>query len=125
MRFRTPWAVVCAAVTVAGGLTLPLAGAPASAAGCDPMGTTPQWRGEVPSPRSVLGFDLGQREVTTAESDRYLTAVDRSSARVVTGIAARSQQGRPLRYAIVGTPGNVSEEGLARVRINANRLRNP
>jgi hypothetical protein len=42
--------------------------------------------------------------VTTAESDAYLLAVDRASARVTSGVLATSVQGRPLRYAIVGSP---------------------
>ena len=37
---------------------------------------TPSFRGEVPTAQQVLGIDLGDRDVTTAESDRYLLAVD-------------------------------------------------
>jgi hypothetical protein len=46
-----------------------------SGAQCDPTMTAPAYRGVVPEPRQVLGFDLGEREVTAAESDRYLGAV--------------------------------------------------
>ena len=42
----------------------------------------------VPTPKSILGFDLGKKEVTTAQSDAYLGAVDGASDRVVTGDAA-------------------------------------
>ena len=54
---------------------------------CDPF-TTPDVRGNVPTPREVLGIELGERDVTTAESDAYLEAVDRASRRVVTGTTA-------------------------------------
>ena len=124
MRRRSSAAALAGALALASGLTVPLT-TTAAAAGCDPVRTSPAYRGEVPSPRSVVGFDLGQREVTTAESDRYLAAVDRASDRVVTGTAARSQQGRPLKYAIVGQPQNVTDEGLARIRRGIERLRDP
>ncbi|HEU0102798.1 MAG TPA: M14 family zinc carboxypeptidase [Mycobacteriales bacterium] len=125
MGTRSRWAAVAASVTLATGLAVPLTTTPAAAAGCDPVSTVPQWRGDVPSPRSVLGFELGQREVTTAESDRYLSAVDAATPRVTTGVAARSVQGRELRYAIVGRAANVSEAGLARIRGNLERLQDP
>src|SRR5918995_306897 len=94
-------------VTV-GGLAVVLARAAASPAAaqapaCDPF-TTPSFRGEVPTAQQVIGIGLGDRDVTTAESDRYLLAVDGASARVTSGVAATSVQGRPLRYAIVGRP---------------------
>jgi hypothetical protein len=125
MHRRTPTAALIGALALVTGLTVPLSTSPAAAAGCDPVRTSPVYRGEVPSPRSVVGFDLGDREVTSAESDRYLAAVDRASTRVVTGTAARSQQGRPLKYAIVGKPANVTDAGLARIRSGIERLRDP
>jgi hypothetical protein len=45
--------------------------APAAAQDCDPF-TQPSFRGEVPTAQQVLGIGLGDRDVTTAESDRYL-----------------------------------------------------
>ena len=98
--------------------------APAAAAPCDPF-TAPQFGGHVPTPKSILGFDLGKREVTTAQSDAYLGAVDGASDRVVTGTLARTVQGRDLRYAIVGHPDRVTDAGLATVRANAAKLMDP
>ena len=86
--------------------------APAVAQECDPFGP-PQFRGEVPTSQQVLGFPLGERDVTTAESDRYVQAVDAASNRVVSGTLARTVQGRDLRYAIVGHPDRVTDGGLA------------
>ena len=103
------------------------AAAPARAQGppCDPATTPPTFRGEVPRAEAVIGFALGAREVTTAQSDAYLTAVDRASPRVVSGTLARSVQGRPLRYAIVGRPRRLSAAGLAAVRSAARLLQEP
>jgi hypothetical protein len=39
----------------------------ALAAPCDPIQTTPHFRGEVPSPEQVLGFPIGAQEVTAAQ----------------------------------------------------------
>ena len=73
----------------------------------------------------MLGITLGDRDVTTAESDRYLLAVDGASPRVTSGVAATSVQGRPLRYAIVGRPERVTSTGLAAVRASAAKLMDP
>jgi hypothetical protein len=67
--------------------------APAAAApqACDPWSAT--FAGGVPTAKEVIGIDLGERDVTTAESDAYLLAVDRASSRVTSGVLARSVQG--------------------------------
>jgi hypothetical protein len=98
--------------------------APAAAQQCDPF-TQPSFRGDVPTAQQVIGIGLGDRDVTTEESDRYLLAVDAASPRVTSGVAAVSNQGRPLRYAIAGRPGNVTPDGLARVRASAAKLMDP
>src|SRR5215212_641029 len=92
--------------------------AAAQAPACDPF-TTPSFRGEVPTAQQVIGINLGDRDVTSAESDQYLLAVDGASARVTSGVAATSVQGRPLRYAIVGRPERVTSAGLESVRAAA------
>ncbi|TDE39393.1 M14 family zinc carboxypeptidase [Actinomadura sp. 6K520] len=94
-------------------------------ASCDPTRTEPVYRGKVPSPEQVLGFELGERPVSAAESDRYLETVAAKSERVVSGTLATSAQGRPLRYAIAGRPGLVTKAGLAKVRTEAGLLREP
>ena len=109
------------------GVAALLAGAaPAAAqAPCDPFGPA-TFRGEVPTPKQVIGIDLGERDVTTAESDTYVQAVDAASPRVVSGtLAQRSVQGRDLRYAIVGDPHRVTTNGLARIRASAAGLMDP
>lgn len=83
--------------------------ASAVAAECDPFTTTATYAGNVPTAQDVLGFSLGEQEVTVAESDDYLTAVSDASDRVADGMLAVSQQGRPLRYAMVGQPDDVQQ----------------
>jgi hypothetical protein len=99
----------CAVIAVAG-TTLSAGAAPT----CDPF-TPPTLRGEVPTGQDVLGFDLGSQEVTAAEADEYVAAVDAASPRIVSGIFGHSVEGRPLTYAIVGKPENVTPAGLTAV----------
>ena len=91
---------------------------------CDPFGPA-TFRGQVPTPQQVIGINLGDRDVTTAESDAYVAAVDAASPRVVSGSLAKSVQGRDLRYAIVGDPNRMTTSGLARVRASAAQLMDP
>jgi Zinc carboxypeptidase len=115
---------VAVAIGIALGVVTPAAHAQ-DTGGCDPFGTQAQFRGEVPRASEVIGVDLGERDVTAAESDAYVDAVDRASDRVVSSTLGRSVQGRPLRYAIVGSRRNVAEQGLERIRRNAAALRDP
>ena len=72
---------------------------------------------------SASSSDL--EEVTAEESETYLNAIAEASDRVVAGTAGFSVENRPLRYAIVGAPGNVSEEGLAAIQASIDELRDP
>lgn len=127
-RYLAWSAVLAASLTVPASLVAPAAAQSPVAApltGCDPTQTTPVYRGKVPTPKQVLGFDLGERQATAAESDRYLETVAAKSERVVSGTLATTAQGRPLKYAIVGRPGLVTKAGLAKVRRDAGLLRDP
>ncbi|MFC7381029.1 M14 family zinc carboxypeptidase [Sphaerisporangium rhizosphaerae] len=92
---------------------------------CDPTQTAPLYLNKVPTPKSVLGFDLGEREVTSAESDTLLESIARASDRVVSGTLATTAQGRPLKYAIVGKPANVTKAGLTATELAIKTLRDP
>ena len=59
------------------------------------------------------------------QADAYLDAVDAASDRVASGTYATSAQGRPLRYAVVGRPENVTPEGLEAIRQDVLRIRDP
>jgi len=95
------------------------------ATACSPFQTPPVFSGRAQTPEAVLGFALGSREVSTDEANTYLDALDASSPRVVTGVAASSVQGRVLKYAIVGREDNVSPAGLDRLRRAARQLMDP
>jgi hypothetical protein len=102
--------------------------APAAvSAACDPFTTPPVYDQGVPSSSQVpeIGFPLGSAEITAAQSQAYLEAVDDASPRVVRGVAAASVGGRPVGYAIVGTPDRVTPEGLAEIRADLQVLRDP
>jgi hypothetical protein len=99
--------------------------AAAQSTDCDPIQTAPQYSLTVPNPRDVLGFRLGRREVSIDQAWSYLDAVDASSDRVASGTYATSVQGRPLRYAVVGRPENVTPDGLASIRDAILRIRDP
>ena len=92
-------------------------------AGCSPIGTKPHFMGKVPTPQQVLGYQLGSHEATDGDIGRYWGAVDRASNRVETGVYAHSWEGRPLRYALVGTPQHLNQ--LPSIRRNLARLRDP
>jgi hypothetical protein len=102
----------------------PVASAPAQPT-CDPFLTPASYRGVTPKAEDVLGFPIGSQEVTSAESDRYVHEVAAASDRVVSGTFGRSVEGRPLTFAIVGQPENVTPEGLAAVQNAARTLMNP
>jgi hypothetical protein len=92
---------------------------------CDPTGTTPEYAGLVPTAKDVLGFRLGKREVTTDEAWTYLDAVDQASDRVTSGVYATSVEGRPLRYAVVGNPQNITPDALEAFREAVLTIRDP
>jgi hypothetical protein len=94
-----------------------------SATACSAVSTQPHFRGTVPTPRSVLGYQLGSHEATVGDIGRYWRAVDRASSRVRTGVFAKSWQGRPLRYALVGRAQTLHR--LAAIRGDLARLRDP
>ena len=110
----------CVLVSLAPGAARQAAAAPT----CDSF-TPPTFRGEVSTGQDVLGFDLGSQEVTSAEANQYVAAVDASSDRVTSGVFGHSVEGRDLTYAIVGKPENVTPSGLAAVQANARTLMDP
>jgi hypothetical protein len=124
-RARLATLLLSAALAAALLPVVPASAGPPAAPACDPVRTPPELAGQVPTAEEVIGIPLGERDVTTAESDTYLQAVAAASPRVTAGTAAVSWQGRPLRYAIVGKPGNVTPAGLARIRLATSLLRDP
>ncbi|WP_279579805.1 M14 family zinc carboxypeptidase [Fodinicola feengrottensis] len=116
-------AVTVVAALVAGGA---MSVAPAqAAASCDTVSTTPTYAGKVPTAKQVLGFDLGSREATGDQLNKYLSAVDRASDKVVSGTFATTTTGRKLSYALVSRKKNLTPAALARLSTDAALLRRP
>jgi len=97
----------------------------ATLAACDPFTTPPTYDQGVRTSNEVIGFPLGSQEVSVAQSNAYLEAVDADSDRVVHDVAAVSVGGLPIDYAIVGTPGRVTATGLSEIRDSVTVLRDP
>jgi hypothetical protein len=112
------------ALLLVGSLLAPGVRDAASQTAC-PIETDPVFEGTVPTPKEVIGFRLGRREASVEELDAYLDAVDAASDRVASGTYATSVQGRPLRYAVVGRPENVTPDGLESIRQALLRIRDP
>jgi hypothetical protein len=71
----------------------------------------------------VPAFVPGAEPASNERIGAYLAALDRESARVVTGVAGTSVQGRPLRYAIAGDPALLRPRRLAAVLARLRRVR--
>ncbi|HEX7148130.1 MAG TPA: M14 family zinc carboxypeptidase, partial [Actinomycetota bacterium] len=94
---------------------------------CDPTQTPPEFRGQVPQLSNVVPNPGGENgEVTTDQAYAYMDAVDGASERVITGaLSERSQQGRELRYAIIGNVDSLRHGALRDIKRAAQDLRDP
>ncbi|GAB4327898.1 MAG: M14 family zinc carboxypeptidase [Candidatus Zixiibacteriota bacterium] len=71
----------------------------------------------IPTPVSVLGFDLGSRPVRYHEMVEYLEALTRASDRITMTPFGRTHEGRTLYHMTIGTPENVQKAEEIRTRI--------
>ena len=85
---------------------------PTGAPACDPVRTPVELAGQVPTAEQVIGFPLGERDVTVAESDAYLQAVAEASLgggrhrrHLLAGPAPALRHRRPPRQRHPGRPG--------------------
>lgn len=63
----------------------------------------------IPAPRTVLGHDIGEDIVLSADVRRYFDALAAAAPDRVRIIDyGRSWEGRPLWYAVLGTPANLA-----------------
>jgi hypothetical protein len=113
--------IVGLALVAAGATTAP---APAVAgdrtdASCPAVGG----RTAAPSPSATLGRALTARSPSPADTTRVLQAIDRISPRVIVADAGRSDQGRPLRYAIVGDPASLTSARRAAIQRHVRAIR--
>ena len=105
--------------------TLAAKSSPGNVTACPAFPAGPLPLASVPTAEQVLGFAWGSREVTNEEAALYMRTLDAASPRVVTGVAARSVQGRELGYAIVGREDRLTPAGLDAVRTAIARLADP
>ena len=70
----------------------------------------------VPTPRSVLGYDVGERVTEYRNFERYLAALDAGCSRLNVTVYGESYEGRPLYQAVVATPGHLEERESIRQR---------
>ena len=89
-------------------ILLALGSGVARAATCDPLTTKPIYDRDVPTTQDVLGVILGRKELSVDQVYTYMDALDAASDRIVTGTYGTSVDGRPLRYAVVSNPANLS-----------------
>jgi hypothetical protein len=94
-----------------------------AAPACSPVTTKPHYTKTVPTSKQVLGYEFGKRKATDADINTYVHAVDHASNRVVSGVFAKSWQGRQLPYALVGSPGTLSR--LPQISSDLQALRDP
>lgn len=106
------------------GLALVAAGTPStasarSAASCPAVGG----RAAAPSPTGTLGRALSARSPSPTDTTRVLAAIARTSPRVVVAEAGRSDQGRPLTYAVVGDPATLTPARRSAVQRRVRAIR--
>ncbi len=108
-------------------VVLVVASPAAAQTACDPTQTPPEFRGQVPQLSDVVPNPGGENgEVTTDQAYAYMDAVDGASERVITGaLSERSQQGRELRYAIIGNVDSLRHGALRDIKRAAQDLRDP
>lgn len=80
-------------------------------------------RTAAPSPTATLGRALTARSPTPTDTTRVLQAIARASPRVDVADAGRSDQGRPLTYAIVGDPATLTPGRRAAVQRHVRAIR--
>lgn len=121
---QLPKIVLVTALALVGSALVALPATQAAAA-CSATGQPAEYGGTVPTAKDVLGFQLGSKATSPRQINRFVRKVDRSSDRVSSGVAATSVVGRPLPYAVVGAPENVTDGALKTISRHAKELRDP
>jgi hypothetical protein len=102
----TPLTLLVPLLGVVGGA---IGGGAGAAVPCE-SDAPPTYAGVVPTGEDVasIGFPIGSQETTAAQIEDYLAAVDEASDDVRLGSFGTTKEGRPLTYAIVGSPADVA-----------------
>lgn len=78
---------------------------------------------KVPTPQSILGYELGQRFTSHRAMTRYFEAVAKASPRVRVDTVARSFEGREMFLITVTSEANMAR--LAEIQRDAHRVADP
>lgn len=65
-----------------------------------------QFNDEIPTPASILGYEIGDRFTRHADVHRYLEALSMTSDRVDIRIYGGTNEGRALSYLVITSPAN-------------------
>jgi hypothetical protein len=103
--------VAAIAVVLLSGAAPPNVSVATPRAGC-PDFVAPRFGRTVPTPASVLGVRIGERELRVKEIYGYLEAVDAASDRVRQGTYGTTLLGADLRYVVVGEPAAITPDAL-------------
>jgi len=77
----------------------------------------------IPTPESILGFEVGKMTATPAQIVDLVTSWDKASAKMKLVEYARSHENRPLYYALISTAENLAKIDQYKKQIN--RLAHP
>lgn len=104
---------------VAVAATVPTVAEARTTASCPAVGG----RTATASPAATLGRALAARPPSPSDTPRVLAAIARASPRVTVADAGRSDQGRPLTYAVVGDPATLTPARRAEIQRRARAIR--
>ena len=113
------------ALAVLASCVLGLAGADLAApAQADPLLADQTYDAATPTLRSVLGYDVGDRITWSQDAAQYLKALAAAAPdRMKVVEYARTWQGRPLVYAVIGSARNMAR--LETIKANSRALADP
>lgn len=78
---------------------------------------------EIPTPKDVLGFELGSQHCEWGDVLRYIEALNRASDRVQLRELGRTHERRPMIQLIISSPKNLAN--LAQIKAEHLQLANP
>jgi len=96
---------------------------PAAVSGQHAFNPEGSFDGRVPTPRSMLGYEPGERFTPHSLLATYYARVAAASPRVVLDTTGRTVEGRPMLLAIVTSEAN--QQRIATIRALAKRLADP
>ena len=81
------------------------------------------FNGAIPTPKDVLGFELGSQHCEWGDVLRYMDALSKASDRVILRELGRTHERRPMIQLIISTPQNLTK--LDQIKAEHIKLSNP